>query len=81
MDFSTLLDHADYLGAAFGIGGAWLVGSRENRARYWGFWGFFISNLLLIAWALWGHHWPILAMQGFFVVTSVRGLWTNRVSG
>jgi hypothetical protein len=79
MDLSPLLNYADDLGAACGIAGAWLVGSRGNRGRYWGFFGFFVSNLLLIAWALWFQHWSILVMQGFFVVTSVRGLWTNRV--
>ena len=78
MDLTLLVDHADDLGAVFGIAGAWLVGSRGMTGRWWGFWGFFVSNLLLILWAVWLQHWAILAMQGAFVITSVRGIWMNR---
>ncbi len=78
MDLTPLLNHVDDLGAGFGIIGAWLVGSRSTLGRWWGFWFFFVSNLCLIAWAVTFQHWSILAMQGVFVITSVRGLWMNR---
>ena len=57
--------------------GAWYVGHAHPRARMWGFWGFLISNILWVAWALHNHAWGLLIMQALFIVTSARGIYQN----
>jgi hypothetical protein len=58
--------------------GAWYVGHHHARGRFWGFWGFLVSNLLWVLWAVHDHAWGLLIMQGLFVITSVRGILQNR---
>lgn len=52
---------------------AWLVASKDERRRNWGFWTFTASNLL---WVLWGWHtqaYALIALQAGLFVMNVRG--------
>ena len=72
------LDLLQYPAAAIGILGAWLVGSLDGRARFWGFLCFLASNLLIILWAFSGPFYAIVFMQACYFVTSVRGALSNK---
>lgn len=53
---------------------AWLVASRNERRRRWGFWCFTASNVL---WVLWGWHtqaWALIALQVGLFVLNLRGV-------
>jgi hypothetical protein len=52
---------------------AWLVASRDERRRNWGFWCFTASNLL---WVVWGWHtqaWALIALQAGLFALNLRG--------
>ena len=60
------------------IAAAWFVSSETNRRRLVGFVLFLVSNALWIAWGWHDAAWALVALQGFLVVTNVRGVVDNR---
>jgi hypothetical protein len=68
----------EWIAAACSIAGAWMVGSTTAHVRLVGFLLFLFSNLLWIVWGVSVSAWPLVAMQFAFLVTSVRGIWSNR---
>ena len=64
----------EWSAAAVALLGAWLLGYRPSVLRLAGWVCFLISNVL---WGLWGLSVgavPLVIMQGFFLITSVRGI-------
>lgn len=56
---------------------AWLVGSRAENRRWWGFWLFLLSNVL---WIVWGWHtkaWALLVLQLALAALNIRGATRN----
>jgi hypothetical protein len=56
---------------------AWLVASRHERKRKWGFWIFLLSNAL---WCAWGWHdgaWALIVLQVALAATNIRGVAKN----
>lgn len=74
----TAIDSLQWIGAALGIAGAWLVASADPRLRAWGFIGFLASNACWIAWGAVAAAWGLVAMQTAFCATSGRGWWLSR---
>jgi hypothetical protein len=75
---ADLVHGCQWAGAILGILGAWWVASQTPRTRYWGFACFTSSNIVLIVAFLCMSAWPLLAMQAIFLITSLRGMMTNR---
>lgn len=53
---------------------AWLVGSTDERRRFFGFWIFLFSNVLWIVWAWPDRAWALVALQIALAVMNIRGL-------
>jgi hypothetical protein len=56
---------------------SWLVASRSERRRLWGFWVFLASNLL---WGVWGWQsgtWALIALQVGLAAMNIRGARRN----
>ena len=52
---------------------AWLVASRARRRRHIGFWVYFASNALWIAWGLHTQAYALVALQFALAAMNVRG--------
>lgn len=60
---------------------AWLVASKNERRRNWGFWVFLASNALWIAWG-WPHAaWALVALQVGLAALNIRGVRKSEQSG
>jgi len=53
---------------------AWLVGSTDQRRRFFGFWIFLLSNVLWIIWAWPDQAWALVALQMVLAAMNIRGL-------
>lgn len=56
------------------ITAAWLVGSTDQRRRFFGFWIFLLSNVLWIIWAWPDQAWALVALQMVLAAMNIRGL-------
>lgn len=59
------------------IAAAWLVASRSEQRRAWGFWIFLLSNALWICWGLIAHAYGLIVLQVFLAGTNIRGAKRN----
>ena len=78
MDWLDLLQWPAF---AVTVGAGWLVASGEQRWRLVGFGLFLVSNVLWVAWGWHDAAWALVALQGFLVITNVRGIADNRGTG
>ena len=69
----------EWIGAIFGLAGAWLVASHCTWSRY-GWWAFLVANVALIGFALGGGHYGLLVQQVGFMGSSVLGLCRARAA-
>ena len=76
---TDLVPGCQWAGASLGILDAWWVASQTPRTRYRGFACFTVSNIVLIAAFCCMSAWPLLGMQTIFLITSLRGMMTNRL--
>jgi hypothetical protein len=53
---------------------AWLVASKHERKRKWGFWIFLLSNVLWIVWGWRDHAYAIVALQVCLAALNIRGV-------
>ena len=53
---------------------AWLVASRRERRRKWGFWVFLLSNVLWVVWGWRDHAYAIVALQVCLAALNIRGV-------
>lgn len=56
---------------------AWLVASRAEWKRGWGFWLFLASNVLWIVWGVQAAAWALVVLQLCLAVLNVRGTVKN----
>jgi hypothetical protein len=56
------------------LAAAWLVASRSQAKRGWGFWVFLLSNVLWIAWGWHDHAWALIVLQAGLFALNLRGL-------
>ena len=75
MDWLDLLQWPAF---AVTVAAGWLVASDNARKRLTGFGLFLVSNALWIAWGWHDAAWALVALQGFLIVTNVRGVADNR---
>lgn len=68
-----LLDLVQWPAMVITLIAAWLVGSRKNFKRNWGFWCFIASNLLWIAWGWHTQAWALIVLQVGLFVMNLRG--------
>jgi hypothetical protein len=52
---------------------AWLVASRDERRRKFGFWIFLVSNALWVAWGWHARAWALVGLQLALAALNVRG--------
>ena len=53
---------------------AWLVASKHERKRSWGFWIFLISNVLWVVWGIHDHAYALIALQVALAAMNIRGV-------
>jgi hypothetical protein len=56
---------------------SWLVASRSEARRHWGFWTYMLSNLLWVAWGVHTRAWALIALQVGLAVMNIRGARKN----
>jgi hypothetical protein len=56
---------------------AWLVASRHEAARAWGFWVFLASNVLWVVWGWSSAAWGLVVLQLGLAAMNVRGAVKN----
>jgi hypothetical protein len=60
------------------IGAAWLVASRNESRRGWGFWIYLVSNVLWVVWGVVASAYALILLQFFLAATNIRGVRRNR---
>lgn len=73
----TLLDAVQWPAMAVTVAASWLVASKNEAFRAWGFWVFLFSNAL---WIVWGWHtasWALVVLQICLVAMNIRGAQKN----
>jgi hypothetical protein len=53
---------------------AWLVASKREHRRKWGFWVFLLSNVLWVVWGWRDHAYAIVALQVCLAALNIRGV-------
>ena len=59
------------------VAGAWLVASRSERRRAWGFWTYLVSNVLWVIWGVSASAYALILLQVFLAATNIRGMRRN----
>ena len=71
MDFLDLLQ---WPAMAVTVLASWLVASKSERKREWGFWLFLLSNGLWIAWGWHDKAWALMILQVALAALNIRGV-------
>jgi hypothetical protein len=74
-----VLDTLQWPAAAVTVLAAWLVASQVKRRRELGFWCFFASNALWIAWAWHTRAYGLIVLQLALAALNIRGALKNEV--
>lgn len=72
-----MLDWVQWPAMAITVLAAWLVASKAEHLRSWGFWTFLLSNLL---WVVWGWHtqaYALITLQLCLAAMNIRGARKN----
>jgi len=56
---------------------AWLVASKHESKRAWGFWVFLASNVLWVGWGWASQAWGLVALQVCLAAMNIRGAAKN----
>jgi O-antigen/teichoic acid export membrane protein len=72
------LDLLQWPAFAVTVAAGWLVASDRQHWRLVGFVLFLLSNVLWVAWGWHAAAWALVALQGFLVITNLRGVADNR---
>lgn len=75
----VLLDALQWPAMAVTVAAAWLVASRSEKRRGWGFWFFLLSNLLWILWGIPAKAYALVALQVCLAFMNIRGARKNSV--
>lgn len=68
-----LLSLMQWPAMALSVLAAWLVGSKIERRRKWGFWWFLLSNVVWVAWAIPAHAYALIVLQVALAAMNIRG--------
>jgi hypothetical protein len=71
------LDALQWPAMAVTVVASWLVASRRDSRRNWGFWVFLLSNVLWIAWGWQAGAWALVALQFALAAMNIRGVLKN----
>jgi hypothetical protein len=72
-----VLDLIQWPAMAVTLAASWLVASKAEKRRLWGFWVFLASNALWIAWGWHSHAYALIALQLGLAVLNIRGAKKN----
>jgi hypothetical protein len=59
---------------------AWLVASKQEAKRAWGFWVFLASNALWVVWGWSTQAWALVVLQVCLAALNIRGTVKNDTS-
>ncbi len=71
------LDAVQWPAMAVTVLASWLVASKREQRRAWGFWVFMLSNVLWVAWGVHTQAWALVALQGCLAAMNIRGARQN----
>lgn len=71
------LTHLQWPAMIVTVTAAWLTASASDTRRKWGFWTFFLSNILWIIWAVHDRAWALIVLQLFLGIVNIRGAKKN----
>jgi hypothetical protein len=74
---SEALKHLQWPAMIVTLAASWLVASKSEKKRKWGFWTFLISNALWIAWGLVDKAYGLIALQIGLAALNIRGAAKN----
>lgn len=69
-----LLDLLQWPAMAVTVLASWLVASKSERRREWGFWLFLVSNALWVAWGWHDKAWALMVLQVALAALNIRGV-------
>lgn len=70
-----------FVGAATGIVGTWILSSKlaaQSRWRFWAFSLYAVSNVAMIGIGVWKGVWSLILMQSVYMLFTINGLRNNR---
>jgi len=56
---------------------SWLVASRSENKRRWGFWAFLVSNVMWIIWGFVDSAYALIVLQICLAALNIRGIGKN----
>jgi hypothetical protein len=62
------------------VGAAWLVASRSERRRAWGFWIYLLSNVFWVAWGYVANAYALIVLQVLLAAMNIRGAKRNHAA-
>ncbi len=71
------LDAIQWPAMAVTLIASWLVASKSEARRAWGFWVFLASNALWIAWGWHTQSWALVVLQVGLAAMNIRGTKKN----
>ncbi len=69
----TWIDLLQWPAMAVTVTASWLVGSKRESLRAWGFWVFLASNALWVAWGWHSGAWALVVLQFCLAAMNIRG--------
>jgi hypothetical protein len=67
------MDLLQWPAMAFTLIAAWLVASKAQQRRNWGFWVFLLSNVLWVAWGWSTQAYALITLQFGLAAMNIRG--------
>jgi hypothetical protein len=74
---SEALKHVQWPAMLVTLGASWLVASKSDQKRKWGFWAFLLSNFLWITWGVVDKAYALIALQIGLAALNIRGAAKN----
>jgi len=69
-----LFRHVQWPAILITLAASWLVASKSDRKRRWGFWTFLLSNALWIIWGVIDHAYALIGLQVGLAALNLRGV-------
>lgn len=73
------IDALQWPAMAVTVFASWLVASKSEKKRGWGFWCFLLSNALWIAWGLPAKAYALVTLQICLAFMNIRGARKNQI--
>ena len=72
-----ILKHIQWPAMLVTIAASWLIASKNDKKRKWGFWAFLLSNVLWIIWGVVDRAYALIALQISLAALNIRGASKN----